>query len=283
MYLINSNAANVVSNVRHVQGCDNLGRLLSSIFEDGLSKCRGITTLAEKQCIVYNLFYEQFISQLNDKNFVLSLTSLSSDRFLRACLVEIGMNFLKLAWDERKKKLDHQITEDKQIQPLCDTEKSVLFYIAGYILQRFRKFTCAIPEVLTLVTELLPVWTDNECATPVSANFSDYTKLLDRGGLQKPSDNFFFFICYLEQECTRLISSTSNFETAKECILCNSRVQHLFEKLSNVVNSSAKKYVLEKIVGLYLNIRGYAYVKFLKKENSLKYNKHKSLRNSLQK
>lgn len=75
---------------------------------------------------------------------------------------------------------------------LTSADRSVLFYICGYIIKTLENKLKTKDEFYESISNMLQKESDSE-KTFVS-KYAEWTDVLNRGGLKKPSDNFFLFI-----------------------------------------------------------------------------------------
>ena len=155
--------------------------------------------------------------------------------------------------------------KDPEEVVLTAHDKSVLFYISGYIV---KKITPRVPS-LQLTCTTLPTSFVKESA--------DWLALVNRGGLKIPRDDFFFLIQELERrhrtfaDRKSLSANSLNVVALKEYMMESHLVNFYSERLG--CNS-----YLEAIISIFLTVRGFAITKQLRnKSNSDK----KSLRNGL--
>ena len=74
-------------------------------------------------------------------------------------------------------------------------DQSILFYIAGFIIKALKKrYYVVSSKNLTIIDKLV----SHSDSSSFVTSYSEWFNKQDRGGLQKPSDNFFLLVRELE-------------------------------------------------------------------------------------
>ena len=137
---------------------------------------------------------------------------------------------------------------------LTDNDQEVVFHITGYILRKLGHY-----EVLKVHKSDKP--SEN---TPYK-----WTAKCDRGGLSYSSDNFYKFVLSLEN-CLRasinidcLTSDALKVDYLLEILMENVSVKLSWEQISS---DAAEIKVMEKVIKLFLTIRGFAISKYVQRQ-----------------
>lgn len=144
--------------------------------------------------------------------------------------------------------------EGKEVE-LKDWQKDTVGYIAGWIVMRISSKPTLYPaNVLTNITGT------------VESKHTAWIKKQSRGGLHFPSDNFLNFLFNLEcalqkADLQRLSASSLLCDKLKEDLLDQDEVKRTWEEMAITGTT-----VLEKIIDLYLRLRGHAVTRYMRRK-----------------
>ena len=149
------------------------------------------------------------------------------------------------------------IANKENVRPtvqLDSEDRDILAYICGYIIRRIQSKTSSYHDGLLEVLG---------SQTPAQDVPVQWITACDRGGLLYPSTNFFLFM----EECEAYLRSTMNSgsvnsdsllrDQLKEDLLENVKLQQRWDSLGG----PADTFMEEKVLDLYLTIRGHATAK----------------------
>ena len=230
-------------------------------------------------------FQDKCLSVINSITATSRFSSVFLSVLLRGLLDQIISNKVLLLTSNTQK------TSDK-VPAINDSEQCTLFYISGYIISALKKesarfSTSAKHKALGHAISACVKENKSAPATFVD-KYSVWTAKLNRGGLQTPCDNFFLMVrefeLILRQECdTSLVavnSLTLDKQHLKELIISAFMVKNYFSKLC--FDPIYSGYILERIISLYLNIRGHAVSQQIKAQFDKNDSNSKPLRKVLQ-
>ena len=182
-------------------------------------------------------------------------------RFVQHFLTKFIASFLK-----RKAQLI-DTHKELTVEALTDNDNQVIFYICGYIIHALKKRYykikkhCKRDRLLSLLDNLRS--TDDE-DLPVS----DWMKVMNRGGLKKPSDKFYKLMVQVE----RWLRESVHTENLHQDSLVLLKVKLMDYQLLNtcwariVTNGEDKFLLLDHVLALFLKVRGFALVKLVRKD-----------------
>lgn len=169
---------------------------------------------------------------------------------------------------------------------LSEKEQQVLFYISGFLIcalqKQLKRLKASEKEALIVGLEHMQLNKSNTEKT-MSQKFSNWTNKLDRGGLKIPSDDMFFLVREIENQYRQQVSEnqlateTLNLEILKETIMDKFMVKYYTEKL---VPGKFSSHILERILSIFMTIRGNAVAR-KKKQELCSTNEKKALRKVL--
>lgn len=159
--------------------------------------------------------------------------------------------------------VSEQTTENPE-RPLTYQEQNALGYVAGYIIRklRFRREASHHTKMEYMIFLLLEFAGDEVVE---GGDTKAWTNIIDRGGLWHINDQTYSLFVALEEECQRFSISASNKEdrgTRKaltEAIMQSEDVLFHWCLISTNSDDDVAAVVLQKIVDLYVTVRGFAF------------------------
>ena len=145
----------------------------------------------------------------------------------------------------------------KNHEAITENDQSILYYIAGYIVRSLKKKYHRCPNI-SYVNDL----TNASGGHSFVSKYDKWYTIQSRGGLQKPSDDFFLLVRELETVVrkntkTNLDATALLVNPLKECMMESFMVKHYCKKLSETLPTE----VVEDILQIFLTIRGFAVVR----------------------
>ena len=175
---------------------------------------------------------------------------------------------------------------DRKSESLSENDNTVLYYISGYIIRALEKKYNKIKNQVKRERKTEKV-RSLRSDQPTKSFTDKYTRLLeikDRGGLRKPSDEFFFLIREFENvvrtnvNMDNLHAGMLKKDKLKEVILDAYMVKYYSNKLfSDEESVDEKEEYVEDCINIFLTMRGYAIAKLLNKKEVLSSKTNKSL------
>ena len=164
----------------------------------------------------------------------------------------------------KRAKLFQKVSEKDSCVNISEQDQSILFYISGYIIKALQKYTNKVKnsnkEIVSSAIQAM-LKNENDSEKTFVSKYAEWTDKLSRGGLRTASDKFFFLIRELEGVCRKTVNdkdlsaNTFNKVVLKEKMMEEVMVKYYSEKLYTGVHSG---YILEKVINLFLTIRGNA-------------------------
>ena len=238
-----------------------------------------------KECIWTN-YHSLLVCNLSQ--FSVTQTSLFSVGIVNSVILEVSRNMIKCCFEVRF----HATKENEQNEELLlsDDDQEILMYIAGYIIRSVSKYcnrhthNTRCKKMKEMMTKF--VSNDKDNVTFVS-KYKCWIEKLNRGGLTTPTDDFYLLVRHFELIVRSHIStnmSSSNIilhTVCQQLITANVNVQYYWNKLVPA-SSEISEYLLEKIIKLFLTLRGNSYARQIKSSSTKKpVKKEKSLRKNL--
>jgi len=179
--------------------------------------------------------------------------------------------------------------EDHVVKKLSDEDNQVIFFIAGYLLKRVKNAACRQYRGCENYKHFIPFLEfvqrkneDNDSS--FVAKYQKWLDKIDRGGLLRPCDEFFFMIRQFENICRGLGGAPAKHTVTENVFQCPV-VLHYWEKLTGNFGADKKDHLLELLLRTFLNVRGNALANKLKKDYEIRHKKQlrarKALRQSL--
>lgn len=201
---------------------------------------------------------EHFVSGLIEiLSNVLSVTERVLQLFTASFCDAVVKSMIAMEKENVKKAKKQESTK------LTVSDKAVLFYIAGHLAHSMmKKNKC--DKQKTVINSCV---SQSEC--DVAPEIRAWLEKKDRGGLTKPSSDFYeLVVCFetvlrREVDLDSLEAKSLATDKLKEIILSDSTVAHQWV---NTIGSAGHQALLETFLAWFLMIRGYAVVKLEKKQ-----------------
>lgn len=223
-----------------------------------LGSCK-LSLLSQAKEEVWKLFHSMFVCSISSYHCYKG--SFSSQCFTTV-LLEIAefilLQCLKFKGEESQNKL-------VSVENVTQEELEIIMYLAGYVIFKMKKYILSVKNILKKekLEAIVSLFSSSSDDTNVK-KYRKWTELMSRGGLQTPSDDFFYLIRHIEFIVRGNVanSTDSSAEILLICRLCsvameNVNVQYFWNKL--VPHSSdLSVFLLEKIVKMFLTVRGHS-------------------------
>lgn len=177
-------------------------------------------------------------------------------RFAHMFVQRFLTSFIHCFIKRRVELLDINCNHDVSL--VSDNDRHVLFYICGFIIhalkKRYMKRKDTAPQLLVLLDSF---YADNN----EKSSSSEWTEMLDRGGLKKPCNQFFVLFTQVERWIREVIDGNklhaNSLVDLKDKLIEYRLLRVSWEQLISD-DDTMKWILLEHALGLFLKIRGFA-------------------------
>ena len=156
--------------------------------------------------------------------------------------------------------------QESPSRPLTHEEQNALRYVAGYVIRKLRERLEVVShpkknDMILLLMECAGDELDEDCGTEMWMN------MIDRGGLWHINDQTYSIFVIMEEEVRRFfaLGSGSNKQVKPDVIrnniLQSNDLQFEWCLIASEADEETATMVLQKIVDLYVTIRGFAFAK----------------------
>ena len=258
----------------------------TNAFEEKLKTCFITThkTKKLKQEKMWGQYHQLRTSQqfLSDwKNFLSEITEIvPSAAFIQHVTHEVFKQIIKVQFPPTT-------AASKTLPPLTDIEVNALRYVAGYVCRTLYNHlkTSSVEG-----KEVLVLYLSNMNGSDKNGDGEEWINAINRGGLWQVNDDVFqTFLTIEELIREELCLEKCLFDARKqqliEKVISNDDVLHQWSFCVSDAEESIANVLLQKVVELFLNIRGFAFasscVELYKQANKKTLSKKKALRTKL--
>lgn len=183
--------------------------------------------------------------------------------FLQEYLLELPTEILGRLLQENR------TTSNTHADQISNMDQQILYYISGFIVANLKKKCMRMTPVYR--EERLQLLEKLFCKTGNSsfvAKFDAWLKKNSRGGLLRPTDNFYLLVRELEI-IIRRIPNHSHMQSlyscqVKESMMESFMVNHYVKELFGEYSEGDLSPLLEDIIGVFLTVRGFATARVLR-------------------
>jgi hypothetical protein len=164
--------------------------------------------------------------------------------------------------------------QDEEDIHVSDNDQKVLYLVAGFVVFSIKKkcFQQKNNKTYIKVVKLLQIFIkNNETATKqYVVKHSDWIDKINRGGLVYPADDFFLLVREMENvmrkniNLKKLSSETLMKTVLTQYIMSSYMVHYYWDSLCKDVEDEMKIFVLEMVISVFLTVRSFAVVRFVK-------------------